>query len=357
MIYSTTCNKEKNIYLEAMRVIAIFFVIFNHTGSNGYTLFSQEPIGSCKFWVYIFISVFCKFSVPLFFAISGALMLEKQYDHKKLFERIMRIFIVLFIFSFAYYIKRINTNGDPFSFEKFITTFYSHGLWGHLWYLYLYIAYLMGLPFLQALVKSLETKYYYYMIVLALVFRGIIPTIENLFWDRSYTLIGEIKVSWLLSYIVLYPCIGYFLKNKFEITKNKLIFIWIINILGILTSCYLTYCKGISEGILQKTEESFHVRFVVLNCICIFISTKYLFEHNVISDICKKISLSVGSCTFGIYLVHMLIFSYTRNFLNELKEIGFDYMLAALLQSLYVMLLSYFIVYIIKKIPKINRII
>ena len=252
MIYSTTCNKEKNIYLEAMRVIAIFFVIFNHTGSNGYTLFSQEPIGSCKFWVYIFISVFCKFSVPLFFAISGALMLEKQYDHKKLFERIMRIFIVLFIFSFAYYIKRINTNGDPFSFEKFITTFYSHGLWGHLWYLYLYIAYLMGLPFLQALVKSLETKYYYYMIVLALVFRGIIPTIENLFWDRSYTLIGEIKVSWLLSYIVLYPCIGYFLKNKFEITKNKLIFIWIINILGILTSCYLTYCKGISEGILTK---------------------------------------------------------------------------------------------------------
>ena len=107
MIYSTTYNKEKNIYLEAMRVIAIFFVIFNHTGSNGYTLFSQEPIGSGKFWIYLFISVFCKFSVPLFFAISGALMLEKQYDHKKLFERIMRIFIVLFVFSFAYYIKRI----------------------------------------------------------------------------------------------------------------------------------------------------------------------------------------------------------------------------------------------------------
>ena len=68
MIYSTTYNKEKNIYLEAMRVIAIFFVIFNHTGSNGYTLFSQEPIGSGKFWIYLFISVFCKFSVPLFFA-------------------------------------------------------------------------------------------------------------------------------------------------------------------------------------------------------------------------------------------------------------------------------------------------
>ena len=41
--------------------------------------------------------------------------------------------------------------------------------------------------------------YYYYMIALTLVFRGIIQTIENLFWDRSYTLIGEIKVSWLLS--------------------------------------------------------------------------------------------------------------------------------------------------------------
>lgn len=78
MIYSTTCNKEKNIYLEAMRVIAIFFVIFNHTGSNGYTLFSQEPIGSCKFWIYIFISVFCKFSVPLFSQYPAHLCLKNN---------------------------------------------------------------------------------------------------------------------------------------------------------------------------------------------------------------------------------------------------------------------------------------
>lgn len=38
---------------------------------------------------------------------------------------------------------------------EFIVNLYSPGVQGHLWYLYLYIAYLVVLPFLRAMVKNL----------------------------------------------------------------------------------------------------------------------------------------------------------------------------------------------------------
>lgn len=69
---------KKEISLEIMRIFAIFFVIFNHTGGDGYYLFLQQEKGGLLFWIYLFLSVFCKFSVPLFLAVSGALMLNRE---------------------------------------------------------------------------------------------------------------------------------------------------------------------------------------------------------------------------------------------------------------------------------------
>ena len=34
---------KKYLYIEIMRIVAVFFVIFNHTGNKGFFLFSQVP--------------------------------------------------------------------------------------------------------------------------------------------------------------------------------------------------------------------------------------------------------------------------------------------------------------------------
>lgn len=60
-------NSNRNyLYIEILRIIACFFVIFNHTYTKGFMLFSTRQIGSLSYWIYMFISVFCKVSVPLF---------------------------------------------------------------------------------------------------------------------------------------------------------------------------------------------------------------------------------------------------------------------------------------------------
>ena len=98
-------KKEKYIYLEIIRIIAMFFVIFNHTGIEGFFLYFKQDPGSFSYWLYSFISIFCKFSVSIFFMISGALMLGKEESIKTLWEkRILKMILFLIAVSTFYYI-------------------------------------------------------------------------------------------------------------------------------------------------------------------------------------------------------------------------------------------------------------
>ena len=77
----------KRLYLEIMRIIATFFVIFNHTENKGYFLFASYDPQSVRFWLYMFLSIFCKYSVFLFFMISGCLLLNKDESIRYLWKK------------------------------------------------------------------------------------------------------------------------------------------------------------------------------------------------------------------------------------------------------------------------------
>lgn len=55
---------KKSFSIEIMRIVAAFFVIYNHT--LGFWSFKNEIPGSMKYWLSMFLSVFCKFSVPVY---------------------------------------------------------------------------------------------------------------------------------------------------------------------------------------------------------------------------------------------------------------------------------------------------
>ena len=93
------------IHIECIRILAAYFVIFNHTGNDGFFLFAGYDRGSLPYWLYMFISVLCKISVPLFFMIAGALLLKKDSSLKKIWsEKIVRMALALFIFSVITYV-------------------------------------------------------------------------------------------------------------------------------------------------------------------------------------------------------------------------------------------------------------
>lgn len=357
---SNTLKKpvDKKIYIEVLRIIAILFVVFNHTGAKGFTLFAHRPLGSLQFWCYLFISIFCKFAVPVFFCISGALMLNREEESLVVLwrKRILKIVFTLIVFSAVYCLNDAFLAGTKVEFKTFVVQLYSSTLKYHLWYLYAYIAYLASIPFLQNMAKHLSDKYFYYMIGITAFF-DLLRFVEYFLWKGTLGMNSWLKVSWLTTAIVIYPCVGYFLEHRVNINSvgKKLPILWFINILYLALSCYTTYFMGKVSG--DCTSESFHNSFI--NSISIYLTIKFLCNNIKWKPIFSTLVYSLGSCTFGIYLLHPLIkdTQLFKQLQGAILSTGMNQMVAVWIFVLCVVICCWLVTWILKKIPWIRRVV
>ena len=353
-------KNNKILYLEILRILAAFFVIFNHTGINGFFLFSKYGVNTITFWLGAFFSIFCKFSVPMFFGISGILLLNKEESIKDIWKnRILKIFITLILISTLFYCYDVfYAKTETFNLITYIKKLYTNGNNIVLWYLYGYMAFLICLPFLRSIVKHLEDKHYYYLILIAILFNGIVPIIEWLFFKGKVTLYYKMYPTWIISELFIYPLIGYFMhyKYKFKNVKKELSLLWISNIILIFLCCFMIYYKGEIDGdILEANSQAFHYSFVIVNFITIFLTIKHFFNNKEIKPLLSKIIYSLGECTFGIYLIHVLVKNFTFKIYIFIDSILRIKLLTSFLWVFVIMMASYIIVYILKKVPILKK--
>lgn len=353
--------KSYKPHIECLRIIAAFFVIFNHTGAFSY--FTSFDASSLKYWFFLTISVICKISVPLFFMISGALLLKK-YDEspKLLFKRIFRISIALLIFSFLSYLQQIELGNEVFNLKRFFIVIIESDWLNVFWYLYAFLAYLITLPFMRILAKNLENKHYLYLVVLQLLFSGIIPIICYLLTEGRHGINRNFSISWILGYYPIYPLIGHYIENKIDICKVKLkhlLPLWLLNISCIELTCYVTYVNNLKTNGFPQT---YLMSLILVNCITIYITFKKIWSYYSNGHL-GNIVTSVGKCTFSIYLFHGLLLrdpdiSIITPILQSstFKHITLTSFTTNTLRCIEIMVIVYLITIILKKIPIIKNI-
>ena len=85
---------KKKYYLEAVRITAVLLVMYNH--SAPFMSFATQH--GVQYAVSFFLSLVCKAAVPLFYMVSGALLLGKNESFGELArKRILRIVAVIVI--------------------------------------------------------------------------------------------------------------------------------------------------------------------------------------------------------------------------------------------------------------------
>lgn len=356
-------TRVRNASIDLLRIIACFFVIFNHTGNSGFFLFSLYPTNTIQYWVYLFASVFCKFSVPLFFSISGALLLPKVESIKDVWvKRVLKMCIVLLVFSFVCYLISISKDLSKFSLYFFFATLYQSNHNSSYWFLYAFIPYLISLPLLRPLAQNMKNEHFLYMIVIGITFMAILPIVEYLLWQGEHTLNTNFRFGWITSSAVIYPCLGYYLENRMDDNKARkyLPILWGINIATIFVSCYMTYFKAKITGICNEgASQAFHSSFVLINVITLYISFKCLFNKPFSSKVSSLIA-SVGEATFGMYLIHknVMVLVTRLHILEFLREtVHMNYLLSSLLYCLVVFVIAYGITLLMKKIPLLKKLI
>lgn len=110
---------------------------------------------------YMILTMITKINVPIFFMITGTLLLGKEEDFKTVIsKRISRFLLVILIFVGGLYVITYIQSamaGEPLEkpLYNFIMGILNNNVCGIYWYLYVYLGFLFMLPFMQRIVKNI----------------------------------------------------------------------------------------------------------------------------------------------------------------------------------------------------------
>jgi len=345
------------VHLDLLRIVAIFLVVFNHTGNRGFTLF-VEKIGSPLYFPYMLFSIVCKVAVPLFFMISGALLLSKQESYQKLFfKRILRILIVLILISVPYYFWLHRTEGLGIS--NFFTYVYGNSASTSLWYLYSYIGLLLLLPFLRSMVKNLQSKDYVYLILGHIALVGVLPCLEFCLWKGNVTIHTSFSATIFVTQNIFYAVVGYYLEHVFDETNynRKTVLTGILLGIGaIIVTGLITYYQTVTVvNISLEQVEQFFECFICIPAIIIYLTVKYWCSR--IHYQRFRVALAVlGEAVFGVYLIEKFARALTDCVYTILAPIAGSFV-ASLVWCAATIILSFLVVIPLKHIPGIKKIV
>lgn len=167
---------QKKLHLEMIRILALFCIVYDHTGPRGSSLYTFTG-GQLTWMVSLISAVLCKVGVPLFFMVSGALLLQKEESWKKVYTgRLPRILTVLVLFTLLRYLYEGLVAGTAtLSLSGFLEMVWTGNLFLPYWFLYTYCGLLLLLPFLRRMVRNLTEEEEGLMEILLLVALSVLP--------------------------------------------------------------------------------------------------------------------------------------------------------------------------------------
>ena len=346
---------KRNYVFDFLRIFACFMVIINHTNSWIFNKYFPSVSGQ----ISLFLFFLSKTGVPLFFMISGSLLLGKRDGFRIAYgKRALRILIDIVIFSILTTCL-IRRDLSAFSLEFFVSLVQRPCIVSY-WYLYSYLSLMLLLPFLQHMVSAMSSKDFAVFLGITFLVKqgssflpvlGFPVSISGFFSDNFFS--GGI----------FYLLMGYYISNYVvkwidRFGKGKTAVCLTCSVLligGILFSWFLTGQEYYQNGkFVLKLDNVYNLPITVYST-ALFLLALLLFQKRKISKSVAKIVCTISQATFGVYLIHNVGIMATRRILNFLCTKIND-LLAVLIMDVFIFSACTILIVLIRKIPGMKKI-
>ncbi|WP_040682672.1 acyltransferase [Methanobrevibacter boviskoreani] len=344
-------SKKRILYLDSLRVLAIVCVVLMHVST-------RFNVNVANFDISALINAFIRVGIPLFFMVSGALLIGKSNENfiGRRFNRILKPYIFWVI---VYFLVGILLFNGTFSLNYFLDILLvKASITTHFWFIYCLLGGYLLIPIVNGYLKIEKDKGLKYLLVLLLLCT--VLTSLDKFVDLN---VSQFKIIFInlpfLKTPLFYFVIGYYLNNKkFNISNKKLVLISII-LIAIGYVLELFYLHTSNHG-FKFPDATFLLNYhLIIESIGVFIFFKY-FDLTLISSKLNSLSNSrlipivrnISGCSFGIYFVHYVIIKYLfeKGHLFYQFTVGKAYLWIPI-TFLVIFLISWFIIYLMSKIP------
>ncbi|MCX7924086.1 MAG: acyltransferase [Clostridia bacterium] len=313
---------EQIEYIDVLRIFSMLSVVFLHTAAGSL----RGSIGSAVWHLSNISTAVMGTSVPVFFMISGALVLHSpktlsiEYTWKK---RLVKMFVPFVIWSLAaivyFEVVRIGT-ADSIQWEAVIKKLKnapSQATTIHLWFMYALIPLYILSPLLKKMLDALTSNLVKYLLLLWLVFSSIIPTLVSLMPIRFQPLL-KLNPAYNLNFMSGY--LGYFIAGYFlmaygtRLSKKLLV--------GIITADTLiismgTWIKTSQTGRYSELFKVYSHVFTLVLSISLFLLARELFRDRRLSNKVSGIVKFLSQISFGVYLLHNLVVDFVSRKVME----------------------------------------
>ena len=328
-------NAKRQYSFDILRVIAMIMVVIVHV-SNIYSR-SFGIISRSSYLISLLFNTISRISVPLFFMISGSLLLDRKFDKNKYIKRIIKFIILIIVWDIIYLVWEYLYLGIKYNnllrllIEPYRT---------HLWFLYSIVVIYLTQPILKIILDKSN-------IYIKLLFLFIWLTVSSLCMFNSV-----LASSFSLCNYIGYFIIGKYINDlsiKYDLKKYNIVFILLI-IISLTLSIILNYKISISSNSFFNIFFAYRTPFIMTSSILFFILVNYNYKKDGINSFIKTLS----SVSLGVYLIHGIFLDITSKLfiyssINSLIGIP--------LFSIIILVLSIISVLIINKIKILNYII
>lgn len=310
-------TKQRIEYFDYLRLLASLAVVTIHICSP---YWFSAPVNTYQWKVLALFESLSRWSVPVFFMISGSLFLSSSQNIRKILTKNLRHIVTAFLFWSAVYTFICYIEGEYTLRESIPAFLLGHF---HMWYLYAIAGLYLAVPILLKVVQCRESTKYF--LVMAFLFGCLFPQVavwsgRIIPWTEEYLMKihTRLSIDTFCGYS-LYFVLGWYLHTTDFSAKHRKV-IYILGTTGMLFTVIMTwtlsYCNQTPIHIFLDylTPNTFFVS------IAVFVFAKYHFRYGNLSP--KAISLlqRLSRYSFGVYLVHPLLYDVL------LYQFGYDLM-------------------------------
>ena len=341
--------KDRIFYFDEIRALAILLVLLVHTSK----WFAANQTPHSLFWTFpTYLGSLGNLGVQLFIMISGALLLNREYELKSFFKRRFSRILIPFVFwIFIVIIFRIFILGEPLEFTTILNIVVFKG---YVWFIWMLIGLYLFLPVINSFIREYKIRgceffLAFWLLTIILNSIGYYP-IENI--ELRY-------FSGFLGYMVL----GWYLSNKeFRLSDKSLMIVGaLLFIISTLFSFYATN-HSLTIGIVYKLSivlalQATGIYLVIKNFASYSEGNLSSLTGRIYSYIKNswigKVILSISLCSYGMYLTHYLFIWTIIETTNIMCRNPFKW---APVIYLIVVLCSWGLIWICSRIPYLKKI-
>lgn len=299
-------------WINVARVSAILFVVLLHVSAG---LVLGNPLGSESWWIGNIYDSSARWCVPVFVAISGALLLDPAKEkesvvefYKKRLTRILVPTVFWSIFFLVWSASKTTFSGGVPDFSFLIKQAILGKPYFHLWFLYMIIGLYVFTPFLRIIVRNGERRDIRFLLIVLFCYAAINSVATSLGLVES-----RLFINWFLSYLP-YFLLGYFVRFSEYRPHGGYLFLAISSSLLVtaLGFYYATRLTSIHRGL-------YFYDYLSLTVIPMSVAMVYAFKHWTAGKFLITLANFVAPFTLGIYLMHPI-------FLECLEYVNLPYM-------------------------------